>query len=81
MTDVPSHMMRWLPVTETLIPRPIWRRVLNRQMLGDLLHPPNDAEKRDAIAVLREVVVHDRMLSVDAMMLWEATRILDEYGQ
>lgn len=69
-----------IPTTQALLARPIWRRYLRRAS-GATPGYPSEEEKRDAIAVLAEVEVHDGMLSVDAMMVREATMLLDEYGQ
>lgn len=44
-----------LPKTEKLRPRPVWMRHLRRTMRNFAeMDPPTEAEKRDAIKVLRD---------------------------
>lgn len=63
-----------LPKTDKLRPRPVWARHLKRAMLNlQDMDPPNDAEKHDAIKVLRDTD------NAGVPGLWvEAHRILDE---
>ena len=44
-----------LPRTQALRPRPVWARHLRRSLLNlEELDPPTEAEKQDAIKVLRD---------------------------
>ena len=44
-----------LPRTKALVPRPVWKRHLRRSLLNfEPLGPPTEAEKYDAIKVLRD---------------------------
>lgn len=64
-----------IPVSTSIVPRPVWARWLRRQEFGVLGYPPTDAEKHDAILVLRDYADDDgpRM-----SLVREAQRIMDE---
>jgi hypothetical protein len=59
--------------------RPVTRRALRRMQLGSLpLGPPTNAEKRDAILILRDGPVTEH--PADDPLYREAERILHESG-
>jgi len=66
-----------IQTTDKLRPRPVWRRHLKRTMRNFAeMDPPTDAEKHDAIKVLRDPE------NAGVPGLWvEAHRILEEASQ
>ena len=67
-----------LPVSESIAPRPVWARHLRRQEIRELL-PPSDAEKHDAILVLRDGYDGTNpIVRYETLLHAEAQRIMDE---
>lgn len=73
-----------LPESRSIAPRPVYERQSWRRAAMFLpdwqLREPNEAEKRDAIAVLRDAPSWPDDIVTDALVL-EATRIVDECGR
>lgn len=70
-----------IPATTSMIPRPVLARLLLRYK-GEMLFPPTDAEKHDAILVLRDWCAMkpdewDEGLRL-AGIVCESQRIMDE---
>lgn len=68
---------RWtLPATKRIHQRPVMRRALRRMLGFPPLGPPTNAEKRDAIMILRDGPVTEH--PADDPLYREAERILHE---
>jgi hypothetical protein len=66
-----------IPVSESIRPRPVYRRFLERMHFMPM-DPPSEKEIVDAIAVLRDL--HPPVLELDEVLLMEAERIFVEAG-
>jgi hypothetical protein len=66
-----------LPVSESIRPRPVYRRFLERMHFMPL-DPPTEREIADAIAVMRDL--YPPVLEMDEVLLMEAERIFVEAG-
>jgi hypothetical protein len=72
-----STTMDSLPVSESVRPRPVYWRFLERMHFMPL-DPPTESEIADAIAVLRDL--YPPVLELDEVLLVEAERIFVEAG-
>lgn len=66
-----------IPVSESIRPRPVYRRFLERMHFMPL-DPPTEEEMRDAILVMR--TLYPPVLELDEVLLAEAERIFVEAG-
>lgn len=66
-----------LPVSESIRPRPVYRRFLERMHFMPM-DPPTEEEIADAIAVLRDLF--PPVFELDEVLLVEAERIFVEAG-
>ena len=77
-------MTTQIPETHTMALRPVFERLLERKQADDELPPPTEAEKRDAIRVLKENWRDDPCCTwprTAHALYEEAERILDEAGR
>jgi len=72
-----NDTMADLPVSDSVRPRPVYRRFLERMHFMPM-DPPTEREIADAIAVLRDL--YPPVVELDEVLLAEAERIFVEAG-
>lgn len=75
--DAKAWLEQHVPGTTVMRARPVWARYLRRRRMEPMF-PPTDAEKHDAIVVLREGAMRDGEIGGDDALYHEAERIFLE---